>query len=89
MVRTSANESSRAITTRLTPNCWARAMPSALVMLICVLPWTARSGAILRASWATATSWTITESAPAAAISASASVARLSSWSKTSVLKVT
>ena len=85
----SSSESSRASTTRVTPNCWASLMPSALVMLICVLPWISNSGAMRRASCATATSCTMMASAPAAAIAARDSAAACNSWSKISVLKVT
>src|ERR1019366_763518 len=88
MARTSASDNSRASVTRLMPKLCARRTPSALVTLICVLPWTSRSGAICFAMRATPTSWTMRASAPAVAISASARAASSSSWLKTSVLKV-
>ena len=49
MARISSSDSSRAITTRLTPRLCAKRTPSALVMLICVLPWMFEIGRDLRA----------------------------------------
>ena len=70
MARISSSDSSRASVTRLTPSCCASRTPSALVMLICVLAWISRSGAICWASRRTPTSCTMSASAPASAIAA-------------------
>ena len=48
MARTSSSESSRARVTRLHAELCASRTPSALVMLICVLAWISRSGAMAR-----------------------------------------
>ena len=88
--RASRRATARAPASRgATPRLCASRTPSALVMLICVLPWISRSGAMWRASVTAAQILHDDASAPASAIAASARAASSSSWSKTSVLKVT
>ncbi len=65
MARTSASDNSRARVTRSTPKLCARRTPSALVTLICVLPWISRSGAICFAMRTMPTSCMMRASAPA------------------------
>ena len=89
VARMSWSESSRASTTRLTPKLWASATPSALVMLICVLPCTSRSGATCFARRTIPRSCTMMASAPERAMAAMVSAASANSWLKTRVLKVT
>ena len=66
--RTSASDSSRASVTRETPKLCASRTPSALVMLIWVLPWISRSGAICLAILTMPRSCTMMASAPASAM---------------------